>query len=76
MVVLTVTQKMPSTKYGLTIITKVSLILEEAPIQKVDLAPTKISLVIQILMLIQGVVSLTSYTKIVVVGWITHRYTL
>ena len=76
MVVITVTQKMPFTIYGLTIMKKVSHILEEAPIRKVDLAPTKISLVIQIPILIQGVVSLTSYTKIVVVGWITHRYTL
>ena len=45
MVVITVTQRTPFTIYGLTIMKKVTLILEEAPIPKVDLAHIKTNLV-------------------------------
>ena len=76
MVILIVIQKMRSIIYEWTIMKKVSLILEEALIRKVDLVPTKISLVIQIPIQIQDVVSLISYTKIVGVGWTILRYTL
>ena len=67
---------MPFTIYGLTILKNVSLILEEVPIRKVDLAHTKTSLVILIPLPIRGGFSLNSYTEIVVAGWITHRYSL